>query len=90
MNQILDTAAAVFEIPRAALTGRSRTRDVAWARQAVAWALRRKYPLLSLQEIGRLLGGRDHTTIMWALKAAEQRAASDPDYALRMTALLGK
>lgn len=35
---------------------------------------------LSLPAIGRHFGGRDHTTIMTALRAVERRAADNPDY----------
>ena len=88
IDQILDVAAEVFQVPRAALVGRSHARHIAQARQAVAWVLRYTYPALSLETIGQLLGGRHHTTIIWALVAAEQRAQADPDYALRLSALV--
>lgn len=42
----------------------SRRRELARARQYVAWAVREHCPEASYPAIGRLLGGRDHTTIM--------------------------
>ena len=86
--QIVETAARTFEVSRAALLRRSRQRHIVQARQALAWALRQTHPELSLAAIGDLLGGRDHTTVMWALEAAEQRARDDPRYALRLIAPL--
>jgi chromosomal replication initiator protein len=70
------------------LVGRSQRRHVVYARQALAWVLRRTHPELSLAAIGDVLGGRDHTTILWAIEAAERRAKADPRYALRLSALV--
>jgi chromosomal replication initiator protein len=88
--QIVERAARTFEVSRAALIGGSRQRHIVQARQALAWALRQTHPELSLAAIGDLLGGRDHTTILWALEAAERRARDDPRYALRLSALLAE
>ncbi len=85
---MVEHAAHVFGVSVADLTGRSRTRHVSEARQAVAYALRRRYPALSLTSIGTILGGRDHSTIIYALAAAERRAMVDRDYALHVSALL--
>lgn len=87
-QMILHAATHHFGVSVVDLTGRSRARHVSEARQAVAYALRRSYPMLSLQSIGTLLGGRDHTTIIYALAAAERRAVVDQEYALRLSALL--
>lgn len=49
-----------------------RNRTVAFARQAIFyWACRRTK--LSLPEIGRRLGGKDHTTVMWGKKAYPEK-----------------
>lgn len=66
ITHLLETAAQTFEVPCAASIGQSRQRHIVQARQAVAWALRQIHPELSLASIGDLLGGRDHTTIIWA------------------------
>jgi chromosomal replication initiator protein len=86
--QIVERAARTFEVPRAALISGSRQRHIVQARQALAWALRQTHLELSLAAIGDLLGGRDHTTIMWAIGAAERRARENPRYALRLSALM--
>jgi chromosomal replication initiator protein len=88
MTHVLETAARTFEVSRTALTSRSQQRHIVQARQAVAWALRRTRPELSLAAIGEVLGGRDHTTIIWAVEAAERRAKADPRYAQRLSALV--
>lgn len=53
------------------LTGQRRFRDVAWPRQDFMLLARRlgySFPI-----IAQALGGRDHTTIMHGVRAAEER-----------------
>ena len=88
MEELIDEAARLFDISREELTGSSRTREVVLARQAAAWALRKRYPDLTLVRIGELLGGRNHATIIAAVERAEQRARTDQDYARILEALV--
>lgn len=87
MRSIILQAAQTFHVTEADLTGRGRARHIAEARQAAAYVLRQRTPL-SLVEIGKLLGGRDHTTMLHAVGAAEQRAVADIDYALALSELM--
>jgi chromosomal replication initiator protein len=75
----------VFGITRADLLGTSRVNRITEARQALAYALRMDG--WSLEAIGELLGGRDHTTIIYSLGAAERRKARDVRYAERLQVL---
>lgn len=77
-HAIILAVAAAFDLTIATLQSGNRTRYVSHARQAAAWALRQAFPELSLDAIGQLLG-RDHTTIIFALQAVEQRMIGDPD-----------
>lgn len=86
-KQLIADVAAALDVEMADLTGRSRVRHIAEARQAAAWVLRRASPL-SLEQIGRLLGGRDHTTIGYSIAQIEARCATDPAYAARLHSLL--
>lgn len=64
-EQILRVVAGAFGIHVDELTGRSRAREVALPRQ-VAMYLMREEKNESLPQIGEALGGRDHTTVMYA------------------------
>ncbi len=64
-QQVLHAVAAVFGLSPDELLGRSRSRDVALPRQ-VAMYLMREEVNASLPQIGEVLGGRDHTTVMYA------------------------
>ena len=63
--QVLDAVASAFGITRERILGRDRTQEVALPRQ-VAMYLLREEANVSLPQIGEALGGRDHTTVMYA------------------------
>jgi chromosomal replication initiation ATPase DnaA len=85
---LIAQAADLFACAPSDLTGPSRVRVVNEARQAVAYALRQHCPALSYDQIGQILGGRNHTTIMHAVAVPEQRAITDRNYALNLSALI--
>ncbi len=60
---LLEAAALYFGISIADLTGRSRTARIALQRQIVMYLIREETSA-SLPQIGALLGGRDHTTVI--------------------------
>lgn len=75
--QILQAVTRTFGISREKLLGRDRSREVALPRQ-VAMYLMREIGNLSLPQIGEALGGRDHTTVMYACeKIADQIERDD-------------
>jgi chromosomal replication initiator protein len=76
VEEIQQLVAAAFGISRAELVGASRAATPLRARQ-VAVLLTREATDLSLPQIGRLYGGRDHSTILNALRRAEAALSSD-------------
>jgi chromosomal replication initiator protein len=62
---VVSAVAVAFGITRERLLGRDRTREVALPRQ-VAMYLLRDAANISLPQIGEAVGGRDHTTVMYA------------------------
>jgi chromosomal replication initiator protein len=64
-ERILAAVSDGFGVKIEALCGQRRTQSVALPRQ-VAMYLMRQLTDLSLAEIGRVVGGRDHTTVLYA------------------------
>ncbi len=76
-RQIIEVVARAYSTTYDKLTGRSRTAEIALPRQ-VAMYLLREGSSLSFPQIGQELGGRDHTTVMYACeKMAEQIETDD-------------
>jgi chromosomal replication initiator protein len=86
IEQIQSQVAATFGISRAELVGSSRAARPLRARQ-VAMLLTRETTHLSLPQIGRLYGGRDHSTVLNSLKRAEAAVAGDPKLASQVAEL---
>jgi chromosomal replication initiation ATPase DnaA len=63
-NAFIESACAVLDVNVHEVKGRARGhRGLVEARQLIAFVLRERYKL-SYPHLGRLLGDRDHTTIM--------------------------
>jgi hypothetical protein len=77
LQRIILAVAREFNIPPYVLISTARTRDAVVARQVVA-LLGRDLTNCSTVKIGRVLGGRDHTTILHAFTAIKNKIASDP------------
>jgi len=89
IEEIQERVATAFGISRAELVGGGRSATVLRARQ-VAILLTRESTDLSLPQIGRLFGGRDHSTVLNALRRAEDALGSDTELAQRVSGLRGE
>ena len=87
-EEIQQRVAERFGISRAELVGSSRAATPLRARQ-VAIYLTREMTDLSLPQIGRLYGGRDHSTVLNSLRRIEAGIAEDGDLSDRVTELRG-
>ncbi len=76
IDEIQRRVAEHFNIKMAEMTSARRARAVARPRQ-VAMYLAKQLTSRSLPEIGRKFGGRDHTTVMHAVRKIEELMASD-------------
>jgi chromosomal replication initiator protein len=76
IDEIQRRVAEHFNIKMAEMTSSRRARVVARPRQ-VAMYLAKQLTQRSLPEIGRKFGGRDHTTVMHAVKKIEELTRSD-------------
>lgn len=70
-RDIIDRACHEARCSREEMLGNDRSRWLAWPRQDLMLALRERG--LSYPKIGRLLGDRDHTTIMHGVRKAKAR-----------------
>jgi hypothetical protein len=52
-----------------------RQKHLVMARQEAMWLIRKECPGLSLPAIGRLFGGKDHTTVLHACRVHAKRVA---------------
>jgi chromosomal replication initiator protein len=76
IDEIQKRVAEHFNIKMAEMTSSRRARVVARPRQ-VAMYLAKQLTSRSLPEIGRKFGGRDHTTVMHAVKKIEELVVAD-------------
>jgi chromosomal replication initiator protein len=88
VEEIQQRVAERFGISRAELVGSSRAATPLRARQ-VAIFLTRDLTELSLPQIGRLYGGRDHTTVLNSLRRVEASLDEDVELAEKIRELRG-
>ena len=88
VEEIQQRVAERFGISRAELVGSSRAATPLRARQ-VAIFLTRELTDLSLPQIGRLYGGRDHTTVLNSLRRVEANLDEDLELAEKVRELRG-
>ncbi len=74
--EVLAAVARRYGVPESALRGAQRHASVVRPRQVAMYLLREACGL-SLSEIGALLGGRDHTTVLHGCRQIQRRLAVD-------------
>jgi chromosomal replication initiator protein len=87
VDEIQKACAAHFKIDPAEMRSKRRARAVARPRQ-VAMYLAKKMTPRSLPEIGRIFGGRDHSTVIHAVRTIEALRESNPEIDADVRALL--
>jgi chromosomal replication initiator protein len=89
VDDIQKAASEHFGLKQADLISETRTRAVARPRQAAMW-LAKQLTTRSLPDIGRRFGGRDHTTVLHAVRRIEELRAADPQLARDLEILIRK
>ena len=75
-NDFITQVAQYYSIGKRVLLGTSRARPIARPRQILMYLLRTQLQL-PLEEVGRLVGGKDHTTVMHAVEKVSELLSSD-------------
>lgn len=76
VDDIMDTVCNHFNVTTTAVNSKSRKRDLVVARQ-VSMYLAQKYTKMPASRIGRLVGNRDHSTVIHSCTQVEQKLKYD-------------
>jgi chromosomal replication initiator protein len=85
-GKIIELVAKEWQTTVEALLGRDRSHKIAQPRQ-VAMYLMRKETDASLPQIGEVLGGRDHTTVMYAIEKISSEIETKTDLRKRVVSI---
>jgi len=85
-DAIIDAVCSHFDVSRQALHSKTRSKRVATARHVAMYLLRHD-SYQALTQIGRILGNRDHSTVLYAYRKVEREAAVLPQTELDITAI---
>ena len=85
-DNIIKEVCRYFRIEEDQIRGPSRSRDILNARQ-IAMYLIRRMTSLSLDDTGKLFGGRDHSTTLNGVTKVENRMKTDKNYAETVKAI---
>lgn len=88
-QEVILQVAEVFRVDARSMFTACRTKGIARPRQAAMYCIRQLCPHLSFPEIGRRLGGRDHTTIIHGVRKIEALMETDEGLAEKVRAVLG-
>lgn len=86
IDDILDKVGKHFNVTTDNINSRSRKRDYVVARQ-VSMYLAQKYTKMPASRIGKLVGGRDHSTVIHSCSQVEQRLKIDKAFSADITSI---
>lgn len=86
---IIDEVAKFFDLKPSELKSRQRTKELANARK-VAMYIARQLTDLSLADIGKNFGGKNHATVIYACKEIEKKLQEDTSFATMIEQLIEK
>lgn len=75
-SEVIEAVSDYYQVGKRSLLGESRARPVARPRQILMYLLRTHLGI-PLEEVGRLVGGRDHTTVIHAVDKITELATTD-------------
>ena len=86
IGHILDAVTKYYGIKVSDLQGKKRNKSIVFPRQ-VCMYLARRHTRYSLEEVGGYFGGRDHTTVLHAVRTITRQVLSDPDVQRQVAAI---
>ena len=86
VDEIIESVCQHYNVTPANINSRSRKKDFVMARQ-VAVYLAQKYTKLPASRIGRLVGGRDHSTVIYSCNQVERRMKIDQKFLSEITSI---
>ena len=86
VDEIIETVCNHFNVSPSAVGGKSRKRDFVVARQ-VSMYLAQKYTKMPASRIGKLVGNRDHSTVLHSCTQVENRLKVDKEFLAEIQSL---
>ena len=86
VDDIIESVCQHYNVTPANINSRSRKKDYVMARQ-VSIYLAQKYTKMPASRIGRLVGGRDHSTVIYSCNQVEQRIKIDKKFSSEITSI---
>src|SRR5262249_12399972 len=86
IQQISDAVTKYYNVKMSDLQSKKRHKSIAFPRQ-VCMSRARRHTRYSLEEIGGYFGGRDHTTVLHAVRTIDEDVNDDREIARQVTQL---
>ena len=86
VDDIIERVCNHYNVTPANINGRSRKKDFVMARQ-VSIYLAQKYTKMPASRIGRLVGGRDHSTVIYSCNQVERRIKIDKKFSNEISSI---
>lgn len=89
IQQIFEAVTKYYNVKMSDLQSKKRHKSIAFPRQ-VCMYLARRHTRYSLEEIGGYFGGRDHTTVLHAVRTVGEDTQADHEIARQLTQIEGQ
>ena len=86
IDEIIDKVCSHFNVTITAVNSRSRKQDIVLARQ-VSMYLAQKHTKMPASRIGKLVGGRDHSTVLHSCSQIEKRLQVDKGFTAELSTI---
>lgn len=83
IDDIVNRVCRYYEVTPNAVKGRSRKHEVVLPRQ-ISMYLAQKYTKIPATRIGKLIGSRDHSTVIYSISLIEKKIKEDKAFAAKM------